>query len=338
MEKIIESSQSSGTVSRDELSLRISVTDRCQNRCLYCTPPDGVKMFAHDDILRYEEILAFVKIVSQSFRLSKVHLTGGEPLLRRGLAELVKMLAEAGIEDIALTTNGLALAKLATELKLAGLKRTNVSLDSLDPETYSKLTRNSGTPDEIINGIDAALAAGLTVKLNAIMIRNLNDHEAPNLVKFALDRGLIIRFIELMPFGPAADEHQKLFVPAEETLNQIKNDANLNCTRLSPIDRQLGSSSRLFEIHTASGLAGKVGVISSTTHPFCGGCKRLRLSACGELIGCLARSDDKTSIRELLRAEQIDAAKIISTIEKVLANKRTDKNFNKSHNMQQVGG
>lgn len=342
MEKSVEASSQKefvSPVSRAAISLRVSVTDRCQNRCLYCTPPEGVEIFTHNDILRYEEILRLVRVLRDRRGLSKVHLTGGEPLLRRGLAGLVRMLTEAGVEDIALTTNGLAMAESAGELKRAGLRRVNISLDSLSAETYEKITRNTvDGPDKIVAGIEAAMAAGLSVKLNAIMLRSLNDAESAGLVRFALRRSLTLRFIELMPFGPAAEMHEQWFVPACETLERIGSDAVLNCKKLSPVDRQPGSSSRLFAVQTADGLTGHLGVISSNTHPFCYDCNRLRLSACGELIGCLARSDERLNIRHLLQTDRVDPDAIMRAVEKVLLHKRTDRNFDNSQNMVQIGG
>jgi len=325
------------------VTLRVSVIDRCQNRCVYCIPAGGVELFAHRDILRYEEILRLVKLLRDRPGLGKVHLTGGEPLLRRGLGELVRMLAEAGVDDIALTTNGLALAQMAAELKRAGLRRVNVSIDTLRPATYTKLTGNTivDGPAKISRGIDAALAAGLAVKLNAIMLRGLNDTEAGALVRFAISRGLTLRFIELMPFGPAADSHEQLFVSSAETLENLRRDATLQCESLQPIAPKPGSSARPFSLKTADGLAGRIGVISSTTQPFCRECNRVRLTAAGNLIGCLARSSKGVNIRGLLRDntdEQRVSQKIRQAVQNVLTHKRTNKNFDQARNMAQVGG
>ena len=171
------------------LSLRVSVTDRCPFRCVYCTPADGVPLFAHADILRYEEIVAFVRVVRRHAGLTKVHVTGGEPLARRDIERFVAMLAAEDVADLALTTNGQALSELAAALRQAGLRRVNVSLDSLDEATFERITRG-GELSRVLVGIDAALSAGLhPVKLNATLLRGVNDHEVAALADFAIGRG-----------------------------------------------------------------------------------------------------------------------------------------------------
>lgn len=315
------------------LSLRVSVTDRCPFRCLYCTPADGVPLFAHADILRYEEIAAFVRVLERHAGLTKVHVTGGEPLARRDIRHCVAMLAAEGVDDLALTTNGEALPELAAALREAGLRRVNVSLDSLDEATFARITRG-GELGKVLAGIDAAVAAGLhPVKLNATLLRGLNDQEAPALADFAIGRGLTLRFIELMPVGEAADRFDQWFVPAAEVLTGLGRRFDLE-----PLPRRAGSSSRNYRVRAPDGRTGTIGVICPTSDPFCADCNRLRLTARGELIGCLARRDG-FDILPLLRTDgPVDAEAVMAAVGRALRCKRDDATFQHRPNMAQIGG
>jgi len=315
------------------ISLRVSVTDRCQYRCLYCTPVEGVRRFPHEDILRHEEIVGFVGLVRRRLGLSKVHVTGGEPLVRRGIVELVRMLADEGAEDLAMTTNGLRLTEMAGALKQAGLRRVNVSLDSLDAATFGRLTRG-GDPAAALAGIQAAVDAGLTpVKLNAALLRGVNDGEAAALADFAIRHDMPLRFIELMPFGEAAKRFDAWFVGSQEVLDRLARRFTV-----TPLARGNGGSTRWYQLTDSQGRTGTVGMISGTTEPFCRDCNRLRLTATGELIGCLAR-DRAESIRALLRAEgKLDEDAILAKIHAVMRHKRTCGGFSSRRDMTQVGG
>ncbi|MGE5542934.1 MAG: GTP 3',8-cyclase MoaA, partial [Bacillota bacterium] len=196
--------------------LRVSVTDRCNMRCVYCMPGGGVPLVSHNDLLSFEEI---ERVVRAGVRLGirAVRLTGGEPLMRRGIVDLVKRLASMeGLEDLSMTTNGTRLNMLAPLLKEAGLRRVNISLDSLDPGTFAAITRG-GELDSVMKGIDAALASGLTpVKINCVPLRGLNDREIPALLEFIRNRPVHLRFIELMPVGWNDAWFQQRFIPAAE--------------------------------------------------------------------------------------------------------------------------
>jgi cyclic pyranopterin phosphate synthase len=268
------------------IALRISVTDRCPMRCIYCMPPEGVPLVGHDDVLRFEEMAALVRAVRGRFGLAKVRLTGGEPLIRRGIVDLVARLAAEGPADLAMTTCGQRLADLAPALRQAGLRRVNVSLDSLDPGTYRALTRG-GDLGEVLAGIGAARRARLDpVKLNMVVLRGVNDGEVVRVARWGLERGCEVRFLEVMPIDVASARHGEWFVPSAEVRSRVA--AALD---LVPLPRRPGTSAREYQARDAAGRAGPVGFISPCSDPFCGDCRRLRLTATGRLIGCLARTD-----------------------------------------------
>jgi cyclic pyranopterin phosphate synthase len=293
-------------------------------------PPSGVRKRACEEILSFEEIIRFVQIVKRSFDLSKVHITGGEPLVRPGVADLVAMLAEESIPDLALTTNGLALTAMAADLWRAGLRRVNVSLQSLRPDRYAEMTRG-GDLRHALAGIDAARAAGFApVKINAIILRGYNDAEIADLATFAVRRGCPIRFLELMPIGPARAMWSERFMPAGEIQARIE-----ETFRLEPLPYALACSSRDFRARSPDGTKGVVGFVASQTRPFCNGCARLRLTSTGEIIGCLSRGRG-APIRELLASG--DAAGLNAAVERMLATKRLRPEFRSRRIMARVGG
>lgn len=278
------------------ISLRISVTDRCQLRCSYCMPSEGIRKQPRNDILSYEEMFGFVRIVQQSFGISKVHITGGDPLIRPGICNFIALLHGLGISDLALTTNGQLLAKLAGELKSAGLKRINISLDTLNPDTYFQLTRG-GALQETLDGIAAVVALGFTpIKLNTVVMRNVNANELVDIARFGLDRGCQSRFLELMPLGVVAGRRFEEEFVAEEEIKTCMADA----FSLERLNHEQGGSSRNYHASDRHGREGIIGFISPYTEPFCGGCRRIRLMATGNLIGCLALGTGP-NIRSLLR-------------------------------------
>jgi cyclic pyranopterin phosphate synthase len=318
---------------RRAIALRISVTDRCQLRCRYCLPPNGVAKRPRDQILSFEEILRFVRALRPEFEVFKVRLTGGEPLLRSGLVELVSMLSAEGIPDLALTTNGQLLAELAGPLQAAGLRRVNVSLDSLDPETYRRLTRG-GELAAALRGIAAAVSRGLSpVRLNTVVLRGWNDAEVAELARFALERGLEARFLELMPIGCARPLYEELFVPSAEVRARLS-----GAFALKPLPAEPGRSSRDFLATDRAGRSGRVGLISSQTAPFCAGCARLRLTSTGRLIACLAEGTGP-GVRELLRSAEPDAdRRLREAVAGVLDGKRPRRAFRTAQPMCTVGG
>ena len=318
---------------RQPVSLRVSVTDRCDLRCTYCLPPDGAPLATHDDVLRLEEIVAFVGIAERRFGLTKVHLTGGEPLVRRGIVDLVRMLADAGAADLAMTTNGLRLREMALALRQAGLRRVNVSLDTLDAETFRTLTRG-GDLALVLDGIAAAGLVGLDpIKFNTVVLRRTNDHEVVSIARFALDRGCAVRFLELMPIGVAQGGYRERFVSSAEVRAQVASAFELRS--LPPVP---GGSSRDYRAVDADGREGVVGFISPCTEPFCASCRRLRLTATGRLLGCLARAEGP-QVRSLLRDGAPDAEdRLVEAIEEALRLKRYDRRFDEQRLMGRVGG
>jgi len=315
------------------ISLRLSITDRCQLHCLYCAPPDGVEELSSAEILSVEEMLRFVRIVESRFGVSKIHITGGEPLLRPGVVELVAMLARDKMSGLALTTNGQLLDTIALDLKQAGLHRINISLDSLDAETFRWLTRGGELCDTLA-GMEAALECGLApVKLNVTVLRNVNSHEVVDIARFGLERGCEVRFLELMPIGPAAARFWELFVPSAEVRAKLGEAFDLKPARPSP-----GKSSWDYFTGDRQGRKGVIGFISPQTAPFCHDCRRLRLTATGQLIGCLARGEGP-NIRPFLRdGDSCCDEPLVEVIHNTLRLKRNAGHFSTRKLMAKVGG
>ncbi|MEI8243502.1 MAG: GTP 3',8-cyclase MoaA [bacterium] len=315
-----------------DYSLRVSVTDRCPFRCAYCMPPGGVPLRAHADVLRYEEIAALVQLLGRVVPLGKVRLTGGEPLIRPEIEKLVGLLARLGIPELALTTNGQLLAGLAGPLRAAGLTRINISLDSLNAQTYRQLTGN-GVLARTIEGIDEALRCGLApVKLNMVVLRGVNDAEILDMVAFALARGVEVRFLEVMPIGTAAPHHQKWFVPAAEVIATVEGRYPL-----TPITRSRGSTSRCFQVRDGACRPGRIGFISACSEPFCADCNRLRLTSDGRLLGCLA-ADHGVPVRALLAAGAEGERQLKQAVRDILACKKIRDTFQQPQIMATIGG
>ncbi len=259
--------------------LRLSVTDRCNCRCTYCMPAGGVPMLRHEDVCSFEELARIVEACCQ-LGVRKVRVTGGEPLVRRDLPELIRMLRTIpGLEELALTTNATLLAPLAGELAAAGLDRVNVSLDSLRPERYAKITRGGRLADALA-GIRAAREAGLMpIKLNCVLMGGVNDDEVADVAGLAREEPVDVRFIELMPIGEAARWPRGSFVPAERVLEAVP--------ELSP-----AGVDGVAELFSAPGWVGRVGLIRPMSHRFCSGCTRIRVTADGRLKPCLHSADE----------------------------------------------
>jgi len=281
--------------------IRISVTDRCNLRCRYCMPEEGVPMLEHEEILRFEEIVAFMRVaVSQG--IVKVRLTGGEPLHRPGIVELVRMLlAIPGLQDLSLTTNGTLLPRFAADLKAAGLKRVNIGIPSLDPATYSYITR-LGSLDTALAGLSAAIDNGFSpIKLNVVVLRGINDDLAPFL---DLTRRLPVevRFIEYMPIGPLGEDNY--LVPSAELRRKLEALATLE-----PADKPRGNGPAQ-EYRRIPGAPGTVAIIAPMTEHFCPTCNRLRLVADGHLRLCLFGPDEidiKPALRPVVDEEALRA-------------------------------
>jgi cyclic pyranopterin phosphate synthase len=274
--------------------LRISVTDRCNLRCVYCMPPEGVPCRSHEEILRYEEIDLVVRAAA-SLGISKVRLTGGEPLVRLGFADLVRMLARIpGIDDLAMTTNGTLLARYAAELAQAGLKRVNVSLDTLQPERFRQITRR-GDLAAVFEGISAAREVGLVpLKVNTVVVRGLNDDEVVDFARLTLEGDWHVRFIELMPLGTNAAWAGDGYVSVGEVRRRIEDALG----ELMPAKVGVGNGPARY--YRLPGAVGTIGFISPVSEHFCYQCNRLRLTADGRLRPCLL-SDYEMDLRTPLR-------------------------------------
>lgn len=311
--------------------LRISVTDRCNFRCKYCMPEEGVAPLRHDDILRFEEMLVIVKAAAE-LGINKIRVTGGEPLVRKGITGFIKALRMIpGIEDISMTTNGSLLEKYAEELKEAGLDRVNISLDSLNGEKFYDITRG-GNLEDVLRGIDSAIAAGLVpVKINCVVIKGFNEDEILDFVETTKRKPVHVRFIELMPLGEG-NRIESGFV-SNEKLKQLIN------TELIPAKVKGNGPAKYFKIE---GAPGSIGFISPMSGHICSKCNRIRLTADGKLKPCL-ESETEYDIRELIRSGA-DTQKIKSFIRRVILSKPREHRMYTTYyrhtkrNMSQIGG
>jgi cyclic pyranopterin phosphate synthase len=287
------------THGRTVRDLRISVTDRCNLRCVYCMPAEGMPWLAKDDLLSYEELTRFARI-ALALGVDGIRLTGGEPTVRADLPRLVGMLSGLRDDlDLSLTTNGLKLTSLAIPLRDAGLKRINVSLDTLDRERFHRIARRDRLP-EVIAGLEAARAAGLApIKINAVLMRGFNDDEAVGLARWGREQGFQVRFIEWMPLDAQHGWRRDQLVPASEIIERIQAEFPLE-----PAGRDDPSAPAALYRYLDGG--GQVGVIASVTRPFCGRCDRIRLTADGQIRTCLF-SLTEYDFRRALRGGASDA-------------------------------
>lgn len=288
--------------------LRVSITDLCNLRCLYCRPPEGVTLLSHQDILRYEEILTVIR-VARDLGIKKIRVTGGEPLVRRGVLGFLHELSELdGIEDVGLTTNGTLLPSMAWDLRSAGLKRINVSLDSLRKDVFKHITGRDHLHD-VLSGIDAVMQAGLNpVKINVVLLRGINEEDVPSFARMTLYKPVDIRFIERMPFGPEELKNSPGSFGAREALEIIRHEVG----DLQPVERDvMDGPATMFRLR---GGLGRIGVIDPVTGHFCGTCNRLRLTARGTLRPCLLSPkeiDIKSALRRQATAREL--AQIFTT-------------------------
>jgi len=283
--------------------LRLSVIDRCNFRCPYCMPRerfhDQYRFLKSNERLDFNELLRLTRLFLQ-LGVVKLRVTGGEPLLRAGLADLIGDLTSLpGIEDVALTTNGVLLAQHAAELRAAGLQRVTVSLDSLDPTVFAQMAGGFGSVGDVLEGIAAAQRAGLSpIKLNAVVQRGVNDHQVLDLVEHFRATGIIVRFIEYMDVGNRNDWNRQRVVPSQQLLERIR--ARWPLTALDPAYR--GEVARRYAFDDGRG---EVGFISSVTQPFCGDCSRARLSSDGKVYTCLFAAEG-TDLRAPMRGGASD--------------------------------
>ena len=318
--------------------LRISVTDRCNLRCVYCMPPQGVPKRAHGELLRYEEIETVVRAAAE-LGITKVRLTGGEPLVRPGIVDLTQMLARIpGIDDLAMTTNGVLLADHAKELAQAGLHRVNVSLDTLRPERFEQVTR-CGALEDVLAGMEAARQAGLEpIKINTVVIRDMNDDEVVDFARRTIEPGWHVRYIELMPIGNGvtmASQWQDRGVTALEIRKRIESALG----PLAPAKVSVGGGpARYYRLADAQGT---VGFITPISEHFCTQCNRLRLTADGHLRPCLL-SDYELDLRTPLRAGadvgQIKSLILEGIVGKPMQHHLTECEAPEGRAMSEIGG
>ena len=315
--------------------LRISITDHCNLNCSYCAPFSGRMKLTHAEILSYEEICRLTTAAVEA-GISKVRLTGGEPLMRKGVVELCRLLSSIeGLESLALTTNGVRLQELAPQLHAAGVQRVNVSLDTLRPERFRKIT-GYNLLSQVLAGISMAEEVGLhPVKINTVVMRGVNEDEIEDFVRLTVEKPYHVRFIELMPFNGSGD-HQSLYVPVEEMVKRVIGVGDLS---LEPVAESSGPA----RLCSLPGAKGKVGFIAPLSYHFCGSCNRLRLTADGNLRTCLF-SEKEVDIKGPLRAGA-SIAELANIFRLAATRKPHGHSLNRTHiekysgrDMQAIGG
>ena len=286
--------------------LRVSLTDRCNLRCTYCMPPEGLEWLPKQELLTDDELLRLIGIGVTRLGITEVRFTGGEPLLRRGLPGLIAGTTALAPRPLtALTTNGIGLARMAPALAEAGLDRVNVSLDTLKPDVFETLARRRRL-DDVLDGLDGAARAGLTpVKVNTVLMRDVNDAEAPDLLRYCVERGYELRFIEQMPLDAQHGWRRDTMITAEEILGWLEAEFSLEAADSAT---RGSAPAELFHVRGArfpNGEPATVGVIGSVTRPFCGACDRVRLTADGQIRNCLFAREE-SDLRSLLRGGATD--------------------------------
>ena len=282
--------------------LRVSVTDLCNLRCVYCMPPGGSELSRKEEILSLEEILKLIKH-GVSLGVNKIRITGGEPLVRKGIISLVKHITEIkGIDDIAMTTNGVFLKEFATELKSSGLSRLNISLDTMRKDRFAEITRG-GNIAVVFEGVEAVLKAGFKgTKLNAVIMRGDNDDEIHDFVRYIMERDIELRFIELMASGWKDMVDEDRFMPTSEIMERVR-----EIGELVPDKQRVGGGPAT--IYRIKGALGSIGFISAVSKPFCKTCNRLRLTSDGKLRSCLLTGGE-VDIKDILRSSNLDEKEI----------------------------
>ena len=313
--------------------LRISVTDRCNLRCTYCMPPEGVSLMNHDQILSYEEITKLARLAHE-LGFTKFRITGGEPLVRKGVPDLVRELARLGDDiDLALTTNAVLLKRYAEELKSAGLHRLNISLDTLKRERFQQISR-SDLFDEVMSGIQRAIEVGFDpIKVNVVVVRGVNDDEILDFLELTKDQPLWVRFIELMPFN-RNNWRAENFVSSEESRKHIE-------TRYELLETSRPNTSAPAVDYQVNGHRGRIGFISPISGKFCDLCNRLRLTADGHLLPCLHSAieiDVKTPMREGALDDELKLVLQKAMLSKPEAHTLCEESSSAGRIMSKVGG
>ena len=283
--------------------VRVSVTDRCNMRCKYCMPPSGVSKKSHSDILTFEQLYEIINVLSE-LGVNKVRLTGGEPLVRKGVVDFIDRISSIGtIKDLAMTTNGQLLYRYANDLKNAGLKRLNISIDTLDDKKYSEITRG-GNLSNTLKGIEKAKSLGFDkIKLNVVLMGGFNDNEIDSFVNITKTEEIDVRFIELMPIGECSKWSLDNFISTDEVLKR--------CSELEPVQfDDISSPAKYFMLPNAKG---RVGLINPISCKFCNNCNRIRVTADGKLKNCL-HSDNETNLKKYLNNREQLKDKIIESI------------------------
>ncbi len=314
--------------------LRVSVTDLCNLRCVYCMPAGGSELSRKEEILSLEEILKIIKH-GVSLGVNKIRLTGGEPLVRKGITSLIRKISEIrGLNDIALTTNGVYLKEYAAALKKSGLSRLNISLDTMRKDRFTEITRG-GNIQDVFEGVEAVLKAGFTgTKMNAVVMRGQNDDEIQDFVRYILERDIELRFIELMASGWKSMVDEERFIPASEIMEKVQ-----EIGELVPVTQRVGGGPAT--IYKIKGALGSIGFISAVSKPFCSTCNRLRLTSDGRLRSCLL-SGGEVDARGILRTSNLNdeemAEKLTDAFVKVTTMKPTVHSGKSSAVMNQIGG
>ncbi|MGQ0467204.1 MAG: GTP 3',8-cyclase MoaA [Sporichthyaceae bacterium] len=288
------------TFGRVSTDLRVSLTDRCNLRCSYCMPPEGLDWLPTPDVLTDDEVSRLIRIAVEDLGVNEVRFTGGEPLIRRGLVDIVSRAAQLNPRPkLSVTSNGIGLARIAGALAEAGLDRVNVSLDTLDPEIFKTITRRDRF-DDVVKGLEAADAAGLRpVKVNAVLLRDLNDHDPHRLLEWCIERGYELRFIEQMPLDAQHGWSRAAMITADEILQMLSSHFDL-----APEPASIRGSNPA-ERWIVDGGPHTVGIIASVTRPFCGDCDRVRLTADGQVRNCLFAREE-SDLRSALRGGASD--------------------------------
>lgn len=308
--------------------LRVSLTDRCNLRCIYCMPEEGVYKKSHEEVLRFEEILEVVNAAAL-LGVKKIRYTGGEPLILKGIEELIEKTSKVpGIKDIAITTNGILLEGLADKLKESGLNRVNISLDTLKEDKFKQITRG-GDINKVLRAIQKCISIGLTpVKINTVLIKGINDDEISDFINLTRELPVEIRFIELMPIGQGEKLYKKGFMSSDEVVARFP--------ELKPLETNKNSTASLYKIKNSKG---KVGFISPLSCKFCASCNRIRLTSMGTIKPCL-HSANELNIKGYLNNEVL----LTSSLKEAIYNKPSqhnlecDKKSSSNKMMYQIGG
>jgi len=318
-------------IKKEPISLRVSLTNRCNLRCLYCRPAGSTAFESRRPNQEAAIWIDRIAHIANAVPVGKIRITGGEPLLYPEVVEVVAGCAQLGIPDIALTTNGFRLAELAGPLRKAGLKRINVSLDSLRPETFSRIT--GGRVEEVLAGIAAAKQAGLALKVNTVVQRGYNLDELTEILEYSAREQIHVRFLEMMPIGPAAADFESLYVSGKEIQERLSEVAEL-----VPLEYIQGETSRDYRAIFPDGSESLCGFILPSSTPFCDGCRRLRLDSAGRLYGCLAQPDTFPLQKALSSAEEGDYKPLQGEISRALSIKKRPQQFSQQSGMVEIGG